>query len=247
MEAAKSPGAPSYPLPPPRRERHLSRESSPPVTRPCPEASGADPSAPVPASVQSGQTGRRVSRGGRARSPRGGAERGVSAGGRQRRGTPSEGKTKRRKGVGGGAGAPEAAPGAAEPMGGRGAGAGGGGAAVRRRRPRPLRNHWQRRQLAPARSSHRGFPRRLTPAPRPRPGPGETRGRAGGGAGLRLAIRTTQNPAGAASPLGASIAFNEPCSRPPEPPPRPPPPMKPKVAVPAARFSAPSPSAFGLR
>ena len=77
------------------------------------------PPAPVPASVLSGPTGRRVSRGGQARSPRGGAERGVSAGGRQRRGTPSEGKTKRRKGVGGGAGAPEAAPGAAEPMGGR--------------------------------------------------------------------------------------------------------------------------------
>ena len=108
MEAAKGPGAPSYPLPPPRRERHLSPESSLHLYSSLTRGLRRGPPAPVPASVLSGPTGRRVSRGGQARSPRGGAERGVSAGGRQRRGTPSEGKTKRRKGVGGGAGAPEA-------------------------------------------------------------------------------------------------------------------------------------------
>lgn len=137
-------------------------------TRPWPEACGAGPPAPVPASVRSGPTGRPVSRRWWAPRPRGGAERwesGVGAGGRQRRGTPSKGKTKRRKGVGGGAGAPEAAPGAAEPMGGRGAGAGGGGAVIRRRRPRPLGDHCQRRQLVPAHSSH---PRR-SPETDPRP------------------------------------------------------------------------------
>lgn len=162
--SSQRPGAPSYPLPRLVGTPFVTRVVSTCI-RPCPEASGADPPAPAPALVQSGPTGRRVSRGGRARSRRGGAERGVSAGARQRRGTPSEGKTKRRKGVGSGAGAPEAAPGAAEPMGGRGAGAGGGGAAIRRRRPRPLRDHWQRRQLAPARSSHPRLPPETDPRP----------------------------------------------------------------------------------
>ncbi|XP_027423900.1 LIM domain-containing protein 2 isoform X2 [Zalophus californianus] len=59
-------------------------------------------------------------------------------------------------------------------MGGRGAGAGGGGAAIRRWRWRwrPLGDHWQRRQLASAPSSHlRRPPGDQPPAPRPRPGP----------------------------------------------------------------------------
>ncbi|XP_060501731.2 LIM domain-containing protein 2 isoform X1 [Panthera onca] len=51
-------------------------------------------------------------------------------------------------------------------MGGRGAGAGGGGAAIRRWRRRPHGDHWQRRQLAPAPSSHPRRPPETDPPPR---------------------------------------------------------------------------------
>ncbi|CAK7291285.1 LIM domain-containing protein 2 [Vulpes lagopus] len=54
-------------------------------------------------------------------------------------------------------------------MGGRGAGAGGGGAAIRRWRRRPLGDHWQRRELAPAPSTHPRRPPETDPPPR---GPG---------------------------------------------------------------------------
>lgn len=101
---------------------------------------------PTPGHRRDGQTARPVpeacERG--ARGALSSRERGAGAGDRQRRGR-RRGEDKARRGVGGGARAPEAAPGAAEPMGGRGAGAGGGGAAIRRWRRRPLGDHWQRR------------------------------------------------------------------------------------------------------
>ncbi|XP_035156330.1 LIM domain-containing protein 2 isoform X1 [Callithrix jacchus] len=154
-----------------------------------------------------------------------GPERGVGAGDRQRRGG-RRGEDKARRGVGG-AGALEAAPGAAEPMGGRRAGAGGGGAAIRRWRRRPLGDHWQRRQLAPASSSHP-----CVPGDGSRPA-----AQAGSGWGPPQPDFLLQNPSGVASPPGASTS-NEPCSRLQEAP-RPPPLMKPKAAA-AARCSAPS-------
>ncbi|XP_074176392.1 LIM domain-containing protein 2 isoform X1 [Rhinolophus sinicus] len=115
-------------------------------------------------------------RGGRLREDCEGEKRGVRAGGGKQRPGPRARERQSAQRVGGGAGAPEAAPGAAEPMGGRGAGAGGGGAAIRRWRRRPLGDHWQ---AAVARARTLFAPEAphgdRSPVPRPRPGPGSQR------------------------------------------------------------------------
>ncbi|XP_053068371.1 LIM domain-containing protein 2 isoform X1 [Acinonyx jubatus] len=64
-------------------------------------------------------------------------------------------------------------------MGGRGAGAGGGGAAIRRWRRRPHGDHWQRRQLAPAPSSHPRRPPETDPRPAAQAGAPEAKGSGG--------------------------------------------------------------------
>ena len=108
MEAAKGPGAPSYPLPPPRRERHLSPESSlhlywsltrglrggPSGSGPClgPErADGATGFARRASAKPEGRCGARGQRGGQTKA--GDAERGedkAQKGGRRRRRAPQD-------------------------------------------------------------------------------------------------------------------------------------------------------------
>lgn len=129
-------------------------------------------------------------------------KRGVRAGGGKQRPGPRARERQSAQRVGGGAGAPEAAPGAAEPMGGRGAGAGGGGAAIRRWRRRPLGDHWQ---AAVARARTLFAPEAphgdRSPVPRPRPGPGETHGRAVAGRGLQPVRKTAVPRCGLRRPL----------------------------------------------
>ncbi|XP_047689379.1 LIM domain-containing protein 2 isoform X2 [Prionailurus viverrinus] len=96
----KAQGHSGYPFSPQgrRRERHLSRDPRRLNLNSSAPGGVRYPPAPVPASVGSGPTDGAA---GKARGPRGWCEcreRGVGAGGRQRQGTASEGKTKRRGG-----------------------------------------------------------------------------------------------------------------------------------------------------
>lgn len=136
-------------------------------------------------------------RGGRLREACEREERGVRAGGGKQRPGPRARERQSAQRVGGGAGAPEAAPGAAEPMGGRGAGAGGGGAAIRRWRRRPLGDHWQ---AAVARARTLFAPEvphgDRSAVPRPRSGAGETHGRAAAGRDLQPVRKPRRRGAG---------------------------------------------------
>uniref|UniRef100_A0ABI7XD18 LIM zinc-binding domain-containing protein n=5 Tax=Felidae TaxID=9681 RepID=A0ABI7XD18_FELCA len=169
----KAQGHSGYPFSPQgrRRERHLSRDPRRFNLNSSAPGGVRYPPAPVPASVGSGPTDWAA---GKARGPRGWCEcreRRVGAGGRQRQGTASEGKTKRRGGR--------------RRRGGPGGGSGRGGANGRARgggrrgrcRDKAVAAAAARGPLAAAAARARALlapeapPRRPTPAPQPRPGP----------------------------------------------------------------------------